>query len=405
MKRVLLLAMGLTLVCALASAQTQTPFTRALGAALASHPAVRGKQADIRAATAEMEGAKWARYPVPTLEASAPAAGDGMPGGLLRIDQPLWSGGRISAAIDNARRQVDVSGDALQETRWSLTQQLIAAYVEALRQQARQTHATAAIGEHEKLLAMIKRRVAQEVSPLVDQRFAESRLYQAQSDKALAIQSLNNARAQLVQLTGLADYELSWDGLGTEGAPASLEAAVQAALEASPTLRRLRNEAAIAEAAIDIRRSVYKPQLLLRLERQAGGSLVSDSRATLVLQAQPGSGLASLSAVEAAVAKRESALQAIEAAKTDLNTKLAVDWDDYIASQARLADSRLSSAMSAEVFDSYARQYVIGRKTWIDVLNAIREAVQAHYVLEDTHSQGVAAALRLRLACGTLLPE
>jgi adhesin transport system outer membrane protein len=96
---------------------------------------------------------------------------------------------------------------------------------------------------------------------------------------------------------------------------------------------------------------------------------------------------------------------AIETAKSDLNTRVSVDWDDYVASTSRLSDSRVSSAMSAEIFDSYARQYVIGRKTWIDVLNAVRESVQANYLLEDARAQSVAAAMRLRLSCGMLLPE
>jgi adhesin transport system outer membrane protein len=405
MKRHLLVALALSLAWGVACAQAATPFQQALAATLASHPSVLGRQADVRAANADLAGAQWARYPVPTVEATTPAAGDGTPGGLLRIEQPLWTGGRITGTIDNAKRQVEVSGEALQEARWTLSLQLISAYFEALRQGAREAHATAAIREHEKLLGMIRRRVAQDVSPLVDQRFAESRLYQAQSDKSVATQSLSNAIAQLAQLTGQTGTAIAWDGLNTQGMPATLEAAKQAATDASPTLRRLRNEAAIAEATIEIRRSAYSPQVLLRLERQAGGSLVADSRALIVLQAQPGAGLSAFTAVDAAVAKRDSALMAIEAARSDLHTRVAVDWDDYVASTSRLSDSQLSSAMSAEIFDSYARQYVIGRKTWIDVLNAVRESVQANYVLEDARAQSVAAALRLRLACGMLLVE
>lgn len=405
MKRLWLILLLLPWMWASTGAQASTPFQQSLDAALASHPSVLAKKADIRAANADLEGANWARYPVPSVEATTPAAGDGMPGGVLRIDQPLWSGGRITGTIDNAKHQVNVSSDALVESRWTIALQVISAYFEALRQGARAAHATAAIREHEKLLAMIQRRVMQEVSPVVDQRFAESRLFQAQSDKSQATQSLNNAVAQLAQLTGQVGSEIAWDGLDTEGVPASLEAAKQAAIDASPTLRRLRNEAAIAEATIDLRRSTYKPQVLLRLERQAGGSLVADSRAMIVVQAQPGAGLAAFTAVDAAVAKRDSALMAIEAAKSDLNTRVSVDWDDYVASTSRLADSRRSSAMSAEIFDSYARQYVIGRKTWIDVLNAVREWVQANYLLEDARAQSVAAAMRLRLSCGILLPD
>jgi adhesin transport system outer membrane protein len=39
---------------------------------------------------------------------------------------------------------------------------------------------------------------------------------------------------------------------------------------------------------------------------------------------------------------------------------------------------------------------VIGRKSWLDVLNSVREAVQAKYTLEDARTQTVAAAMRLR---------
>ncbi len=63
---------------------------------------------------------------------------------------------------------------------------------------------------------------------------------------------------------------------------------------------------------------------------------------------------------------------------------------------------RLSFSLSIE---SYTRQYVIGRKTWIDVLNAVREATQSQLALEDTHTQVIAVSLRLRAQTGTLKPN
>ena len=54
-------------------------------------------------------------------------------------------------------------------------------------------------------------------------------------------------------------------------------------------------------------------------------------------------------------------------------------------------------AISSEVFDSYARQYVIGRKSWIDVLNAVRETMTARFTLADARSQAFAAGLRLQV--------
>ena len=60
---------------------------------------------------------------------------------------------------------------------------------------------------------------------------------------------------------------------------------------------------------------------------------------------------------------------------------------------------------SAEVSESYARQYTAGRKTWLDVLNAVREATQAELALVDATSQMQAAVLRLKAQTGGLSLE
>ena len=58
--------------------------------------------------------------------------------------------------------------------------------------------------------------------------------------------------------------------------------------------------------------------------------------------------------------------------------------------------------ITAEVFDSFARQFVIGRKSWLEVLNAVRESTQAQLAVADARAQQLAAALRLQLLTGAL---
>jgi hypothetical protein len=54
------------------------------------------------------------------------------------------------------------------------------------------------------------------------------------------------------------------------------------------------------------------------------------------------------------------------------------------------------------IVDSFLRQYRVGRKSWLDVLNAQREAVQARYSLADVDAQALSGALRVRLVTGSL---
>lgn len=381
-----------------AQAQPAWTFEQVLQSALESHPAIMGKRSGQAAARADQKGAEWLRYPTPSIEAAT--QGGGKDSGLVRLEQPLWSGGRISAAIDAAGSRLSAADAALNEAELDLTLKVIAAHTEALRQKARQQYAQSGVDEHEKLLAMIRRRVGQEISPLTDQRLAESRLYQVVNDLSQVTQAYNNALAQLAQLSGKPVADISAQGVSALGAPASLEAALSQALGYSPTLRRLTYEEEAANADIDSKRSAYMPQLSLRLEKNMGQTQASS--AMLVLQAQPGAGLSAGSGVDAAIARREAARMAREAAERSTNERIALDWNEWVAARLRQENAVQSRAMSTEVFESYTRQYVIGRKSWIDVLNAVREATQSQLALEDARAQVIAASLRLRAQAGTL---
>jgi adhesin transport system outer membrane protein len=50
-----------------------------------------------------------------------------------------------------------------------------------------------------------------------------------------------------------------------------------------------------------------------------------------------------------------------------------------------------------DVVASYLRQYQIGKKNWLDVLNALRESAQAHYSAVDVASSTQSLQLRLML--------
>jgi len=188
--------------------------------------------------------------------------------------------------------------------------------------------------------------------------------------------------------------------------PATLQEAIDLARDHSPVLKRLAFEEAAALQDIESRRAVYLPQLALRLEHSydnTTGVSSSDNRVMLVLEAQPGAGLSALSGVKAAIAQREAVRFERESALRDLQQQVELDWNELVAARIRLDNARQTRRMSANVFSSYARQYTAGRKTWIDVLNAVRETTQAELAVADMAAQVAAASLRLRLLTGSLL--
>jgi len=95
-----------------------------------------------------------------------------------------------------------------------------------------------------------------------------------------------------------------------------------------------------------------------------------------------------------------AALSAIDGARLDLEQKLNSAWIDAQASVIQREPLRLLSRTNAAIVDSFLRQYRVGRKNWLDVLNAQREAVQARYSLADIDAQSLSGGLRVRLVAG-----
>jgi len=388
------------LLCSGAYGQQVWTLNESLRSALHSHPSVLGSQSASAAAVAEREGAEWQRYPSASVEANA--ANSGGSSTVLRVDQPLWSGGRITAGIDAAGYRAGAAVWAVAEARRDIALKVVAAWSEAQRQQTRQRQAHVGVEEHEKLVALIGRRVEQEVSPSVDQDFARSRLLQAINDRTAGSQALNSALNQLSQLVGArvtrVDGELQ-DG----GVPASLEAALSQGESHSPTLKRLEEELLAAGEDIKSRRSAYLPQLSVRFESYLGqrpAGLPDDHRVMLVLSAQPGAGLSAGSGVDAALARREGVRLAHDVAVRELNQQIVADWEELVAARMRVQNAQQARIMASNVFESYTRQFTTGRKSWIDVLNAIREATQTAFANVDAQVQAAIAAQRLRILTG-----
>lgn len=399
----LLIVLALATASTIASAQAWA-FDQIRRRAIDTHPSILAKHSSSQAAKADLDTALWQRYPLLTLEAAKDNSDYTGNPTLLRVQQPIWAGGRITAGINAAQFRQDAAVIAIEETKQDITLKVIAAYSEALRQQKRQEYAEKSVKAHERLLELISRRVEQEVSPSVDKDLAQSRLYQAINDLSATTQSLTAAYMQLSQLANNSISSVIDIDADTPSVPDSKDKALKQAIERSPTLLRLAAEEAAAGEDVQSKRSVYWPQLVLRYENTRGqaNSQLNDTRVMLVLEAQPGAGLSAGSNIEAANARQRSAVFDREAALRDIQEKIILDWNELAAARIRYQTSALDRAVSTEVFDSYTRQYTTGRKTWIDVLNAIREATISALAFVDAGSQITGAALRLRLLTGNL---
>lgn len=397
--RLLFAAAGLAAAAAL-HAQPLT-LDDALAAAARVNPSVTGRRAEVNAARSELSGAQWQRFPSPAVFRSNDS--QGATATTVRLQQPLWTAGRITANIEAAEARLQGARADLANTRLDVMARTASAYAEVIRLRNRLVAADRNVEEHRRLDDMIKRRVQSEIASGSDAIMTASRLQQAIADRIQLQTQAANAAAQLAQLIARPVREADVVAPPMPmPAFASVEEAQAAGESFAPALARAQADEAAALATAQARRATLFPQISARYEHIYGGNYPVRSQALIAIEYQPGAGLSNASSIEASQARVDSARFNREQIRMDLLERIRTDWNEVTARAAQLEPLRSVKGATEEVADSFARQYTVGRKSWIEVLNAQTEATQARYALADTEASLMLALTRLHLYTGKL---
>lgn len=377
-----------------------------LQSAMVTHPDVLAKRNEAQAAASELSGSKWARFPGFSIQATNENSNQFSSVKTATLEQPIWAGGRISSAIDRAEANLAVSQAAVVETQQVVLKDASSTFYEVLRLEARLRDAKSNESEHLRLQGVIQRRVESGVSPLTDLTQATARTQQAIADRLQTARQLETARAQLDQLVGRSVGALKTPkDLALEAS--LVGGALDLAREFSPSLKKLQLQVRVADADIDNAKAQIMPKLVAGYRKNIGTVLPGqDGGGTYVsLQAQTGGGLSALSGVDAAVARREAALEKTTAQDRLLVQEVRALVGDVDAYSLQLkALGRLLEDSDA-VVASYLRQFQVGRRNWIEVLNAQREKTQAAFSLRDLEAAVNVSKVRLLLLVGKINAE
>lgn len=370
---------------------------QAVQTAVETYPSVRAGKSAISAARSDLRAAKWQRFPTASLQGIGFAGGNQIAaqnniGVDFVVDQPIWSGGRISSTIDRARAQVDVAQDQLSEDRQQIALNTIQAYFGMVR--AAQRNAIMIEGR-QALLGLVEsigRRVEQGVSPTADRILAQSRVAQLDQDIATNQAQYFSARERFRQLTGRPGATLEEVPDYREGS--SYPDAARAFDEVGrcdPRTQRLSSEARVAAAEEKIAKAQIYPQVLAEFSQ----SEITGARAGIVLRAQANGGLSALSSLDAARARTAAAGYQIDVARRESREAISQDIVENLSARDRISSSDAAVTAARDVTDSYRRQFVAGRRTWLDVVNAEREAINAALGLSDSEVSAMESASRI----------
>jgi adhesin transport system outer membrane protein len=164
-------------------------------------------------------------------------------------------------------------------------------------------------------------------------------------------------------------------------------------------------EVELARAKLKTKASEKWPQFYVRVEKPLANAPTFDtSISTFVgLRYVPNAGFASFLEEKALSTRVNSAEEITQATRREIHESFENDRQDFLSALVRTRSLERAVSGSTLVLESYQRQFEGGRKSWLDLLNSVRELAQNEYALVDAKAALIASLYKFQIRAGILI--
>ena len=318
----------------------------------------------------------------------------------LQLRQPLFSGGGVSAAIDQAGEGKTAALAQVGGATAALSVEVASAYVGVLTAQDMVALRGAQLAQMETITSQAQLRFKGGEIPRTDLDQATARQAESRAGLARAEGQLARSRAHFVSVVGAEP-----DGLeavfAPHAAPPSLDEAIAQAAQSSPMLLAAQAAERAAQAGVRYAKAERLPNLALTATASTardqffpgysadGVTVGVQGRWTLF------SGGAVSGRIDEAGAELRAAQAGLTAARAQVREAVIGAWGDVVTARAVMLAATDQAAAAASALDSVRNEVRVGQKPVLDLLDAEREALEAQSALVAARGEVTVSSYRL----------
>jgi adhesin transport system outer membrane protein len=350
--------------------------------AVKKNPGLKGEQLSYLASQRDIDVAKKQRLPSLGVEAETNTQ---LPNLItLRIEQPIWTAGEITSNIRASEVAANLQAAKTEQVKLALIKDIQYYYFETLRMQNRLEVAHSNKKELDSLMRAVNRRANANIASISDFIQVKSRYQNASKDVFEIQRRIEDGYSELKRLTGSEIKELE-DFIPTEITDEMLKELVEIEQSTLPSIQVLSLSIDKAEQDLDRQKAKLYPRLVGGVESSSPIDRSDFSQPALFLKFtyNTGNGFSGFDEVDSLRIK-------LDVLRADLDQELSavqLENKQLVAKLQMLSgqtDSIVSIKKSADdMLTSYRRQLEVGKKSWLDVLNAQRDKVESYYAHVD----------------------
>lgn len=327
----------------------------------------------------------------------------------ITLQQTLFDGFATSSEVGRQRATVNSRAYKALNTSENVALNAVQVYLDVLQRAEFVKLAQNNLTNHERIYDQIRLRSQQGVARLADLEQAEARLAQARNNLLTAQTNLDDAKTNYFSVTGVEPDNLILPDTALLTIPASLAKARRVMLANSPILKSAESDITGTQQQYEAAKSSYYPRVNIELDRNMNNNVdgvrgQSNERQAMVRMRynlyQGGSNKANAYAkayqIKEAQDIRNNTLR-------QLNEELRLAWTALNNARQQIPIAAEYADRSMKVRTAYQKQFSIGERTLLDLLDSENELLTAQRRLVEIQFIERFTEYRIKARMGDLL--
>ncbi|MFP9230298.1 TolC family outer membrane protein [Pectobacterium cacticida] len=327
----------------------------------------------------------------------------------INLQQMVFDGFATSSEVGRQRATVNSRAFKVLNTAEAIALRTVQAYLDVLQRQEFVKLAESNLANHERIYDQIKLRSAQGVGRLADLEQAEARLAQARNNLLTEQTNLDDAKTNYFSVTGTEPENLSLPDTSVLALPASQQEARRIMLANNPALKSAEADISATEQQYQAAKSTFYPRVDIELARSMGNNLDAarghnnEWQAMVRMRYNLYQGGSNKANAEAKAYQIKEAREVRNNALRQLNEELGLAWSALNNARKQIPIAAEYADRSMKVRTAYQKQFSIGERTLLDVLDSENELLTAQRRLVEVQFIERFSKFRIMARIGDLL--
>ncbi|MFZ3206946.1 MAG: TolC family outer membrane protein [Pseudomonas sp.] len=327
----------------------------------------------------------------------------------LRLQQMLFDGFATSSEVGRQRATVNARAYELLGTSERTALTVAEVYLEVLKRRDMVRLAEDNLRSHERIYDQISLRSERGVGRMADLDQAEARLAQARNNLITEQTNLADAQVNYYSVVGRDPSELSMPQGLPGRLPENLQAAREELLANNPFLSSAESDVQASEQQYEASKSTFYPRFDAELSQGVDNNIdgvpghSNEWQAMLRMRYNLFAGGSNKADLQSKAHQVNQAMDIRNNALRVLIEDLGLAWNALENSRQQLPIAQQYVDYSSRVRDSYQKQFGLGERTLLDLLDSENELFTAARRLEEVRYTELFTQYRIKATMGSLL--